>query len=68
MDEVVKVGDMVRYQGEVRKLYLIAKYVGLYFLSGGVWVCRHEFTPVKWEDDVVGNTGIGVCAKNGSGS
>lgn len=67
MDKTIEVGDMVRYRGEERKVILFAKYCGMYFLSGGAWAWRYEIRPVKWDDDTIGNTGIGVCAKNGSG-
>jgi len=66
MDKNIEIGDIVRYQGVERKVLLFAMYCGLYFLSGGVWAYRYELSPIKWEGDIIGNTGIGVCAKNGS--
>lgn len=68
--EVIKVGDEVTLRGtdEPQHLKVVAfdKIYGLYLLNDWCQYHRYEFIPVKWDGDKVGNTGIGVCAKNGS--
>lgn len=68
MDRVLEVGDEVFVRSDGRRAIItyIGKHLCLYELDGKHTVSRHEFIPVKWDDDKVGNTGIGVCAKNGS--
>ena len=68
MDEIVKVGDEVFVRVDGRRA--IVKHIGanraLYQMDDLSVMSRYEFIPVKWDGDKVGNTGIGVCAKNGS--
>lgn len=65
---MVDVGDVVVLKdGTTSIVEKINKFAGLYMISGRSFpLYRHEFSPVKWMGDVLGNTGIGVCAKNGS--
>lgn len=71
MEDVIRTGDLVTLSdGTQWTVKGIELFVGLYVLDwDGVTVIarRHEFQPVKWQRDVIGNTGIGVCAANGSG-
>ena len=67
MGDIVEVGDEVVDQfGIHHSIVHIERPYGLYVTQTRL-LYRHEFTPIKWEGDVIGNTGIGVCAKNGSG-
>ncbi|TCN30299.1 hypothetical protein [Sinorhizobium americanum] len=69
--DVIASGDEVRLVDGRR-----ARVVEFDLFAGGLYVLdvdgatlvrqRHEFEPIKWDGDVIGNTGIGVCAKNGS--
>ncbi|ASY68857.1 hypothetical protein [Sinorhizobium fredii] len=70
MSEVIAIGDEVRLYGELLgRVISIELCVGLFVLDvDGITVVaqRHQFQPVKWDGDVIGKTGIGVCAKNSS--
>jgi hypothetical protein len=66
--ETIQVGDRVRLvRGrEVVITAIFERWQGLYQVDNAFIVFRHEFQPLKWLSDIIGNTGIGVCAKNGS--
>ena len=70
MNDVIAIGDEVRMSdGTLGTITWKGNFAGIYTLdvSGRtVTAMRFEFQPVKWEGDTLGNTGIGVCAKNGS--
>lgn len=68
MDSTLQVNDevFVRADGRRATVTHIPRPGGLYILDGDIVAHRHEFIPVKWGEDRTGNTGIGVCAKNGS--
>ncbi|MDW9762180.1 hypothetical protein GOB02_21825 [Sinorhizobium meliloti] len=70
MNEVIAIGDAARFaDGTLGKVIAFEMFAGLYVLDvdGETVVAqRHQFQPVKWEGDIVGCTGIGVCAKNSS--
>lgn len=68
MDEIVKAGDEVfmRSDGRRETVASLPKYGSPYVFNSKLSAYRYEFIPAKWRDDKVGNTGIGVCAKNGS--
>ncbi|MEY9098856.1 hypothetical protein ABIA24_001765 [Sinorhizobium fredii] len=70
MSEVIAIGDEARLaSGALGKIISIERFVGLFVLEvdGETVVAqRHQFQPVKWDGDVIGKTGIGVCAKNSS--
>ena len=62
----IQTGDVVRLSsGHLATVGEFDNTRGIYWTSRGLRF-RHEFQPVKWEGDTLGNTGIGVCAKNGS--
>lgn len=69
MDEVLKSGDTVVLNDGTLTNVVATNYrpIPLYLMTNGKSYYRYEFAPVKWDEDVIGNTGIGVCAKNGSG-
>jgi hypothetical protein len=69
MDEVLKGGDtVVLNNGVVTNVVAVSNAgVPLFLMTNGKNYYRYEFAPVKWDEDAIGNTGIGVCAKNGSG-
>ena len=70
MGDVIEIDDEVRLlDGTMGRILAIEHFVGLYVLSvdgAAVVRQRHEFVPAKWSLDVIGNTGISVCAQNGS--
>ncbi|RWX22599.1 hypothetical protein EHH54_39020 [Rhizobium leguminosarum] len=59
--EIVRLHD-----GNTIAVTIADKSRGIY-MAGDRVLYRHEFSPVKWAGGGVGNTGIGVCAANGSG-
>lgn len=65
MEDLIKIGDIVSCRGNWLSVRQIGPMRTMYQL-GDKWYFRYEFQPLKWLDDIVGNTGIGVCAKNGS--
>lgn len=70
MNDTIATGDLVTLaDGTQCTVKAFEMFAGLYVLDlDGVTVVarRHEFQPVKWLGDVIGKTGIGVCAKNSS--
>lgn len=67
MNEIIEIGDRVwADDNEVSKILSMDRSIGMYLLENGRVLYRHQFTPMKWEGDVIGKTGIGVCAKNSS--
>jgi hypothetical protein len=68
MNNVVGVGDEVRLENGTKAIIrFVNKQRGLYIMENDYRIyARYEFKPTKWEGDGLGNTGIGVCAKNGS--
>lgn len=68
MGETIELGDKVwADDNEVSTVISMDRSIGMYLLENKRVLYRHQFTPMKWDGDVIGNTGIGVCAKNGSG-
>lgn len=66
MDDIIDVGDTIRLNdGTTAIINGLNRQRGIYWADGKT-LYRHEFQPLKWEGDTLGNTGIGVCAKNGS--
>ena len=67
MGDVISIGDEVwTSDNEVSKVINMDRSIGMYLLDSGRVLHRYDFTPVKWAGDTLGNTGIGVCAQNGS--
>lgn len=67
--DTIKVGDLVRLSSGVVTVIteILSLWQGLYQVETGGLVFRYEFQPMKWSRvDTIGDTGIGVCAKNGS--
>ena len=70
MGDVISIGDEVRFpDGRIGRITWKGDFADVYRIEVGdkiIAAMRFEFQPVKWEGDVIGNTGIGVCAQNGS--
>ncbi|ASY62503.1 hypothetical protein SJ05684_c10450 [Sinorhizobium sojae CCBAU 05684] len=69
--EPIAIGDEVRMRdGRTVEVKSFDRATGLYAVTGHpvlILLYRHQFTPLKWENDVIGVTGIGVCAAGGAG-
>jgi len=67
MGEVVYIGDEVRLiDGTAAIIRAMDNRLGMFWTDDGRVVRRYDFRPAKWDVDKIGNTAIGVCAKNGS--
>lgn len=68
MNDTIAIGDKVwTDDNEVSTVISMDLSIGLYLLENGRVLCRHQFTPLKWEDAKVCSTGLGVCAQGASG-